>query len=199
MQYFIPALPYDYKALEPYIDEATMHYHHDKHHQAYVDKLNAVVAKHAVLQKGKLEDLMKNLDSLDIPESDKKAFRNNGGGHLNHTLYFEVMGPQKQIDETLLSRIKQTFGSLETMQEEFNNNALTQFGSGWSWLVEDTGGNLKLYSTANQDSPFLQGHKPIIGLDVWEHAYYLKYQNKRGDYIKAWWSVLKFLKICLLV
>ncbi|OGK37448.1 superoxide dismutase [Candidatus Roizmanbacteria bacterium RIFCSPHIGHO2_12_FULL_41_11] len=193
MQYFIPALPYDYKALEPYIDEATMHYHHDKHHQAYVDKLNAVVAKHAVLQKGKLEDLMKNLDSLDIPESDKKAFRNNGGGHLNHTLYFEVMGPQKQIDETLLSRIKQTFGSLETMQEEFNNNALTQFGSGWSWLVEDTGGNLKLYSTANQDSPFLQGHKPIIGLDVWEHAYYLKYQNKRGDYIKAWWRVLKFL------
>jgi len=193
MQYFIPALPYDYKALEPYIDEATMHYHHDKHHQAYVDKLNAVVAKPPVLQKGKLEDLMKNLDSLDIPESDKKAFRNNGGGHLNHTLYFEVMGPQKQIDETLLSRIKQTFGSLETMQEEFNNNALTQFGSGWSWLVEDTGGNLKLYSTANQDSPFLQGHKPIIGLDVWEHAYYLKYQNKRGDYIKAWWRVLKFL------
>ena len=193
MQYFIPALPYDYKALEPYIDEATMHYHHDKHHQAYVDKLNAVVAKHAVLQKGKLEDLMKNLDSLDIPESDKKAFRNNGGGHLNHTLYFEVMGPQKQIDETLLSRIKQTFGSLETMQEEFNNNALTQFGSGWSWLVEDTGGNLKLYSTANQDSPYIQGHKPIIGLDVWEHAYYLKYQNKRGDYIKAWWRVLKFL------
>ena len=193
MQYFIPALPYDYKALEPYIDEATMHYHHDKHHQAYVDKLNAVVAKHAVLQKGKLEDLMKNLDSLDIPESDKKAFRNNGGGHLNHTLYFEVMGPQKQIDETLLSRIKQTFGSLETMQEEFNNNALTQFGSGWSWLVDGTGGNLTTDSTANQDSPFLQGHKPIIGLDVWEHAYYLKYQNKRGDYIKAWWRVLKFL------
>ena len=193
MKYQLPELPYDYKALEPYIDEQTMHLHHDKHHQTYVDKLNAVIEKHPELAEKKLEDIMKELDTLNLPESDKAALRNHGGGHLNHTLFWEIMGPEKQVDGELVKNIEETFGSLEKFKEEFSTAATNRFGSGWAWLVRDENGALKIYSTGNQDSPYLQGHTPLIGLDVWEHAYYLKYMNKRPDYITAWWSVLKLI------
>lgn len=193
MKYSLATLPYPYEAFEPYIDAQTMQIHHDKHHQAYIDKLNTVVEKNTSLQNKTLEDLMKNLDSLGLTDTDKNMFKNNGGGHLNHSFFWEIMGPQKEVDEQLMEKVKKTFGTVDAMKEEFNNNALNRFGSGWSWLVEDETGSLKLYSTPNQDSPYLQAHTPLIGIDVWEHAYYLKYQNKRADYIKAWWNVCKVL------
>jgi len=192
MQYTLPDLPYDYKALEPHIDEKTMMIHHDKHHAGYVAKLNAVTEKNQALQGKELVDLMKSVDSLGLSEGDKTAFINNGGGHLNHSLYWEIMGPEKQIDEKLVERIKSAFGSVESFKEEFSDAATNRFGSGWAWLV-DSQGELKAYSTPNQNSPYITGDTPIIGLDVWEHAYYLKYQNLRPDYIKAWWNVLKIV------
>ncbi|QQS44294.1 superoxide dismutase [Candidatus Roizmanbacteria bacterium] len=193
MSYQLPDLPYDFSALEPHIDSRTMEIHHGKHHAAYVAKLNAVVEKYPELQGKELIDLMKDFESLSISEADKTAFRNNGGGHLNHSLFWEIMGPEKEIDEGLTERIKSTFGSVDSFKEEFSNAAANRFGSGWAWLV-DSNGELKIYSTPNQDSPYMQGDTPIIGLDVWEHAYYLKYQNLRPDYIKAWWNVLKVLE-----
>jgi Fe-Mn family superoxide dismutase len=170
-----------------------MEIHHDKHHAAYIAKLNVVVDANPELQGVELTELMKNIENLGITEADKKAFQNNGGGHLNHSLFWEIMGPEKQIDEDLTERIKSTFGSVAAFKEEFSNAATTRFGSGWAWLV-DSDSQLKIYSTANQDSPYMNGDLPIIGLDVWEHAYYLKYQNLRPDYIKAWWNVLKVLE-----
>ncbi len=193
MTHQLPELPYDFSALEPHIDARTMEIHHGKHHAAYVAKLNAVVESNPELQNKELIELMKNFDSLHISEADKTTFRNNGGGHLNHSLFWEIMGPEKEIDEELAERIKSTFGSVESFKEEFSNAAANRFGSGWAWLV-DSKGELKVYSTPNQDSPYMQGDTPIIGLDVWEHAYYLKYQNLRPDYIKAWWNVLKVLE-----
>lgn len=193
MSYQLPDLPYDFNALEPHIDARTMEIHHDKHHGGYVAKLNAVVEKNEELQGKELVELMKNFDSLSVSEADKTAFRNNGGGHLNHSLFWEIMGPEKEVDEELAERIKSTFGSVDSFKEEFSNAASTRFGSGWAWLV-DSNGELKIYSTANQDSPYMKGDTPIIGLDVWEHAYYLKYQNLRPDYIKAWWNVLKIVE-----
>lgn len=193
MKHTLPKLSYEYNALEPHIDAKTMEIHYTKHHQTYIDKLNAVLEKHADLQEKPLEELMRSLETLSIPEADKTALRNNGGGHLNHTFFWSIMGPSKKIDEKLTERIKKTFGSIDTFKEEFTNNALNRFGSGWSWLVEDKDHQLKTYSTPNQDSPFLQGHMPLIGLDVWEHAYYLKYQNRRADYIKSWWNVLTLI------
>ncbi len=192
MKYTLPQLSYEYNALEPYIDAQTMEIHHTKHHQAYIDKLNAVTEKHAELQDKDLKELMMNFDSLTIPEADKTMFKNNGGGHLNHSFFWEIMGPEKQVNEELVEKIKSKFGSVDTFKEEFTNAAISRFGSGWAWLV-DNNGELELYSTANQDSPYLQGHTPLIGLDVWEHAYYLKYQNKRPEYIQNWWNALKVI------
>ncbi len=191
MQYQLPKLEYSYNALEPYIDARTMEIHHSKHHQAYIDNLNTVLEKYPQLAEERLEELMLKLDKLEMDEKDRVALRNHGGGHLNHTLFWQIMGPKKQLDEKLVLEIKKTFASLEEFKNQFSQAALTRFGSGWAWLVRDKAGELKIYSTANQDSPLLTGDTPIIGLDVWEHAYYLHYQNRRAEYIKAWWNVLK--------
>jgi Fe-Mn family superoxide dismutase len=193
MTYTLPELNYEYNALEPHIDAKTMEIHYTKHHQTYVDNLNTVTAKHQVLQTKNLQDLMMEFETLDLPEADKTMFRNNGGGHLNHTLFWEIMGPEKKVDEELQAQIKSAFGSVETFKEELTQSAMKRFGSGWAWLVANKEGKLEVYSTPNQDSPYLQGHTPKIGLDVWEHAYYLKYQNRRADYIQSWWNVLKVI------
>jgi Fe-Mn family superoxide dismutase len=193
MKYTLPKLSYEYNALEPHLDARTMEIHHTKHHQTYVDNLNTVTEKHAVLQTGELKDLMMQLDSLDIPEADKTMFKNHGGGHLNHSFFWEIMGPKKEVNEELVEKIKKQFGSVDTFKEEFNTAATKRFGSGWAWLVETKSNELKVYSTANQDSPYLTGDTPLLGIDVWEHAYYLNYQNKRPDYIKAWWNVVKVI------
>ena len=193
MKYTLPKLSYEYNALEPHIDARTMEIHHTKHHQTYVDNLNTVTEKHAVLQNGGLKDLMMKLDSLDIPDADKTMFKNHGGGHLNHSFFWEIMGPKKEVNEELVEKIKKQFGSVDTFKEEFNTAATKRFGSGWAWLVETKTNELKVYSTANQDSPYLTGDTPLLVIDVWEHAYYLNYQNKRPDYIKAWWNVVKVI------
>lgn len=189
----LPQLPYGYDALEPYIDAKTMEIHHTKHHQAYVDKLNAALEKYPELQEKPLEDLMRELGGLGIDEKDKTAIRNHGGGHLNHSLFWETMGPQKEINEVLVKEIEADFGSLERFKKDFSEAAANHFGSGWAWLVKDENGKLKVYSLPNQDCPLMKNHTPIIGLDVWEHAYYLKYQNRRPEYIEAWWNALKLL------
>lgn len=193
MKYTLPTLPYDYNALEPHIDAQTMEIHHTKHHQAYIDKLNAVLEKYPQYADRDLAQMMMELDSLEMDEADKKTFRNNGGGHLNHSLFWEVMAPEKEIDEDLKKEVEAEFGSVDTLKETIVNNGIGQFGSGWSWLVRTKDGKLKAYATPNQDSPLMNGDTPIFGVDVWEHAYYLKYQNKRPDYLSAWWNVLKML------
>lgn len=192
MEYVLPPLPYPPDALEPYIDTLTMEIHHDKHHQGYVDKLNEALQKAPELQSKPLVQLLRELPSL--PESVRMAIRNQGGGHLNHSFFWLLMKkngggmPKGKIAEI----IKKTFGSFDAFQEQFNNTAKTVFGSGWAWLVITKEGNLKIVSTANQDTPISQDMKPVLGLDVWEHAYYLKYQNKRPDYINAWWHVINW-------
>lgn len=193
MEYTLPKLPYAYDALEPYIDAKTMEIHYTKHHQTYVDKLNAVMKKHPDLQKEPLEDVMRKLNTLSIDKADKTAIKNHGGGHLNHSFFWGIMGKEKKVDQALVKRITETFGSIDTFKEQFTTAAANRFGSGWAWLVEDEKKKLQIYSTANQDSPYLQNHTPLIGLDVWEHAYYLKYQNKRPEYIQNWWSVLTLI------
>ena len=196
MPYEVPDLPYDYAALEPHIDEQTMKLHHDKHHQAYVDKANA--ALEGTDFDGKpVEEVLQNLSSL--PEDKQGPFRNNGGGHANHTLFWESMGPGGsgmggEPSGDLGDAIKEAFGSFDDFKEQFEANGVGQFGSGWTWLVLD-GGSLKLTKTPNQDSPVLDGQTPLLGNDVWEHAYYLKYQNKRPDYLKAWWNVVNWDKV----
>ena len=193
MKYILPQLPYSYDALEPYIDAQTMEIHHGKHHQFYIDKLNAALEKYHDLTDKKLEDLIKELPSLTIDESDKKAIHNNGGGHLNHSFFWQIMAPQKETDEVLFEEIKTTFGSQEEFKKVFNNVAASHFGSGWAWLVHDEQNKLQIYSLPNHDFPYLKGHQPLIVLDLWEHAYYLKYQNRRAEYIENWWNVLKLL------
>ena len=194
MKHQLPLLDYSYDALEPYIDKQTMEIHHTKHHQAYIDKLNTVLEKYPELQEKNLEDLMKELNNLTIDEKDKTTIKNHGGGHLNHSLFWNIMNPEKSIDEKLTTEIEKTFGSLETFKKLFSDAAASQFGSGWAWLIQDDSGALQVYSLPNQDSPYLKNHTPIIGIDVWEHAYYLKYQNRRTEYIENWWKVLKLLK-----
>ncbi len=189
----LPTLPYAYDALEPYIDARTMEIHHTKHHQAYIDKLNAVLDKHTGLADRPVEDLLKNLESLGVDEKDKKMIRNHGGGHVNHSLFWTIMGPKKQLDKKLMSDVKKTYGSVEDFKKQFTDLATTLFGSGWVWLARDGDGTLHMHQMPNQDSPHLHGHTPVLGLDVWEHAYYLKYQNRRLEYIQAWWSVLNLL------
>jgi Fe-Mn family superoxide dismutase len=193
MSYELPELPYLYDALEPVIDEETMQIHHDKHHAGYTKKLNAAVANYPELAGTPVEELLENLQELEVSEEDRTAIRQNGGGFLNHQLFFEIMGPEKEVDEELVTEIEEAFGSLEVFKAEFSEVAADRFGSGWAWLVRDQSGDLQVYSTANQDSPHLTGDTPLIGLDVWEHAYYLQYQNERGAYIEGWWEVLKLI------
>jgi Fe-Mn family superoxide dismutase len=193
MAYEVPPLPYDYAALEPHIDEQTMRLHHDKHHQAYVDKANGALEGTEWADKP-IEEVIANLDSL--PADKKGPVRNNGGGHLNHSLFWESMSPDGGGEPSgdLASAIDAAFGSFDAFKEQFEAAGVGQFGSGWAWLVLD-GGALKITSTPNQDSPVTSGATPLVGNDVWEHAYYLKYQNKRPDYLKAWWNVVDWGKV----
>ncbi|OGM97367.1 MAG: superoxide dismutase [Candidatus Yanofskybacteria bacterium RIFCSPHIGHO2_01_FULL_41_21] len=193
MKFELPKLGYSYDALEPYIDAKTMEIHHTKHHQAYIDKLNAVLEKYPDLGSMTIEELLKNLDTLKVEEADRTAIRNHGGGYLNHSLFWIIMDPSNQKNESLITDITATFGSLDDFKKQFTDIATKQFGSGWAWLVRDEQEKLQLYSTSNQDSPYLRGHTPLISLDVWEHAYYLKYQNRRPEYIENWWQVIKFI------
>jgi len=191
-KYELPKLPYPYNALEPYIDEETMVFHHDKHHGTYVNNLNAALEGYPELQERSLEDILTNLGSL--PAAVQTAVRNNGGGHYNHTLFWDSMGPNGggKPGGLLLERIDRDFGSFDNFKETLSKAALTRFGSGWAWLVEDAEGKLSVVSTANQDTPLAEGLNPLLLLDVWEHAYYLKYQNRRADYVSAWWNVINW-------
>jgi superoxide dismutase, Fe-Mn family len=193
MPYEVPALPYDYNALEPHIDEATMKLHHDKHHQAYVDKVNAALEGTDWADKS-IEDVVANLSQ--IPDDKRTAVRNNGGGHYNHSLFWEWMSPDGggEPDGDLASAIESAFGSFSDLQGKMKEAGVNQFGSGWAWLVHD-GSGLAVVSSANQDNPLTDGKTPLLGVHVWEHAYYLKYQNKRPDYIDAWWNVVNWDKV----
>ncbi|MFI5230593.1 MAG: superoxide dismutase [Gemmatimonadales bacterium] len=191
MPFTLPPLPYPNDALEPHIDARTMEIHHDKHHQAYVNNLNAAIEKAPELANKSLDDLMRSVSS--VPESVRTAVRNNGGGHWNHSMFWEMMGPKKGGEPTgkLADAIKTGFGDFNKFKEQFAAAAAGRFGSGWAWLITD-GGKLSITSTANQDNPLMDGKRAILGLDVWEHAYYLKYQNKRPDYVTAWWNVVNW-------
>jgi Fe-Mn family superoxide dismutase len=193
MAYQVPPLPYDYDALEPHIDAQTMTLHHDKHHQAYVDKANDALAG-GPLDGKPIEEVIANLGQ--VPEDKRGAVRNNGGGHLNHSLFWESMSPNGggAPDGDLGNAIDAAFGSFDAFKEQFEAAGVARFGSGWAWLVVD-GGTLKITSTANQDSPLTDGQTPLLGNDVWEHAYYLKYQNRRPEYLKAWWNVVDWGKV----
>ncbi len=195
MAHELPALPYPYDALEPYIDARTMEIHHTKHHQGYVNKLNAALEKYPELQDVALEDLLRNIAS--VPEDIRTAVRNNGGGHANHSLFWTIMSPNGGGEPTgeLAAAINEAFGSFQAFKDAFSQAAATRFGSGWAWLVVDAFGKLKVYSTPNQDNPYMDGFTPILGLDVWEHAYYLKYQNRRPEYIQNWWNVVNWEEV----
>lgn len=192
MAHQLPDLPYAFDALEPHIDAQTMEIHHDRHHATYVNKLNAAIEGNADLESKSIEDLLKNIDS--VPENIRTAVRNNGGGHANHSLFWEIMSPNGGGEPTgaLADAINNKFGSFDKFKEEFANAAATRFGSGWAWLNVTQNGEIEVTSTPNQDSPLMEGKTPILGLDVWEHAYYLKYQNKRPDYISAFWNVVNW-------
>ena len=194
MAHQLPPLPYDFGALEPHIDAQTMQIHHGKHHQAYVNNLNAALEKHPQLQAKSAEDLIRDLGA--VPEDVRTAVRNNGGGHVNHTMFWALMAPNGGGAPTgaLADAINAAFGSLDAFKEQFSKAAIGRFGSGWAWLI-DTNGKLSIESTANQDNPLMEGKKGILGLDVWEHAYYLKYQNRRPDYITAWWNVVNWPEV----
>lgn len=208
MSFTLPDLPYAYNALEPHIDEQTMRIHHDKHHAAYVSKLNAALEGHDNLAGQTIEALMGNLGQ--VPEGIRSAVRNNGGGHCNHTLFWDVMAPGgpsgniEEIDAAVagvidgfpgFARLLKTFGGLDDFRKQFNTAGATRFGSGWAWLTVDAKGNLAVESTPNQDTPLMDGRTPILGCDVWEHAYYLKYQNRRPDYLEAWWNVVNWQSV----
>jgi superoxide dismutase, Fe-Mn family len=194
MAHQLPPLPYDFSALEPHIDAQTMQIHHGKHHATYVTNLNAALEKHPDLQSKSLEDLVRDLSK--VPEDVRTAVRNNGGGHLNHSMFWQIMGPKGggAPSGALGDAIKSSFGSFDAFKEQFAKAGVGRFGSGWAWLIT-TGGKLSIESTANQDNPIMEGKKAIFGLDVWEHAYYLKYQNRRADYITAWWNVVNWADV----
>jgi Fe-Mn family superoxide dismutase len=194
MAFTLPPLPYDFAALEPHIDAKTMEIHHGKHHQAYVNNLNAAIEKAPELAGKSLDDLIRNVNKA--PEAVRTAVRNNGGGHWNHSMFWQIMAPKAggEPGGNLGNAIKSAFGDFAKFREQFNAAASTRFGSGWAWLVNN-GGKLSITSTPNQDNPLMEGQKPILGLDVWEHAYYLKYQNKRPDYIQAWWNVVNWKEV----
>src|SRR6185312_8657063 len=191
----VPPLPYDYNALEPYIDTQTMQLHHDKHHAAYVNNLNAALQNAPQLASLAIDDLIRRIS--DVPESIRTAVRNNGGGHLNHTMFWQIMTPNGggAPSGELGNAINSTFGSFDQFKAAFNDAGVKRFGSGWAWLILDASGKLQVISTANQDSPLIDGNYPIMGNDVWEHAYYLKYQNRRPDYLNAWWNVVNWNEI----
>lgn len=190
-QFTLPELPYAYDALEPTIDKETMNIHHTKHHNAYVTNLNGALADYPELQEKSLEDLIKDIDAL--PEAIRTAVRNNGGGHANHSFFWKTLSPNGggAPKGELAEKIDAAFGSFEEFKEKFQGAAATRFGSGWAWLVLDNG-EVKITSTPNQDSPIMEGQKPLLGLDVWEHAYYLKYQNRRPEYAGAFWNVVNW-------
>jgi Fe-Mn family superoxide dismutase len=195
--YTVPPLPYDYAALEPYIDAETMHLHHDKHHQAYVTNVNAALEKHPKLASKSVDDLLRDL--AEVPEDIKATVRNNGGGHSNHSMFWTIMAPAGPgvggaPSGAIAAQIAADFNDFEAFKKLFNETTAKQFGSGWGWLVF-TGGKLKVMTTANQDSPLSQGLYPILGNDVWEHAYYLKYQNRRPEYLAAWWNVVNWAEV----
>ncbi len=194
MAHQVPSLPYDFAALEPHIDAQTMQIHHGKHHQAYVNNLNAALEKAPALAGKSVEELVGNLSA--VPEDIRTAVRNNGGGHLNHSLFWKWMAPGAGGAPTgaLADAINAAFGSFDSFKEQFAKAGVGRFGSGWAWLV-NTGGKLSIESTPNQDSPMMEGKKAILGIDVWEHAYYLKYQNRRPDYITAWWNVVNWAEV----
>jgi Fe-Mn family superoxide dismutase len=198
MAHALPALPYDVAALEPHIDAQTMQIHHGKHHQAYVTNLNAALDKHPELHQKSLDDLVKGVSS--VPEDIRAAVRNNGGGHWNHSLFWKLMGPNAGGAPTgaVASGIDGAFGSFESFKEKFQAAGMGRFGSGWAWLVVD-GGTFAITSTPNQDNPLMDGKKAILGVDVWEHAYYLKYQNRRADYLGAWWNVVNWTEVARLL
>ncbi|MEK7479639.1 MAG: superoxide dismutase [Patescibacteria group bacterium] len=198
MKHTLPQLPYAYDALEPFIDARTMEIHHAKHHKAYVDKLNATLEKYPDLREKSVEELLKNLSH--VPEDIRTAIRNHGGGHYNHSLFWNWLAPPAKggggaPSGELAQKIQTTFGLFEKFKEEFGNAALNRFGSGWAWLIADSSGLLKVVSTANQDNPISEGLIPLLGIDVWEHAYYLKYENRRAEYIEAWWNVVDWTRI----
>ncbi|HXG45627.1 MAG TPA: superoxide dismutase [Gemmatimonadales bacterium] len=195
MAHTLPPLPYDYNALEPHIDEMTMRIHHDKHHAAYVNNLNAALEGHPDLQAKSVEALIGNLAA--VPESIRAAVRNNGGGHYNHTLFWEIMRPggAREPQGALAQAIAKTFGGFDQFKDQFTKACLGRFGSGWGWLSVDRSKALVVESTPNQDTPLMDGKTPILGCDVWEHAYYLKYQNRRADYVAAWWNVVNWTEV----
>ena len=192
MAYELPPLPYDYSALEPYIDTQTMQLHHDKHHQTYVTNVNNALQGHDQLAAMSVDDLLRNIKQ--VPESIRTAVQNNAGGHSNHSMFWNIMTPNGGGEPTgnLASAIQQVFGSFDAFKTAFNDAGTKRFGSGWAWLVLDTNGKLQVISTANQDSPLMSGMYPVMGNDVWEHAYYLKYQNRRPEYLNAWWNVVNW-------
>jgi Fe-Mn family superoxide dismutase len=194
MAHELPALPYAHDALEPFIDTMTMQIHHGKHHATYVTNLNAALEQYPDFQKHSIDDLVRNIAS--VPEAIRTAVRNNGGGHANHAMFWQIMAPKAGGDPSgpLAEAIKASFGSFEAFKGEFKKAALGRFGSGWAWLVNN-GGKLAIESTPNQDSPLMEGRQAVMGIDVWEHAYYLKYQNRRADYVDAWWSVVNWSEI----
>jgi Fe-Mn family superoxide dismutase len=196
MAFTLPPLPYAPDALEPYIDKMTMEIHHGKHHNAYVTNLNKALESAPDLAGKKIEELLANNCAI-VPEGIRTAVRNNGGGHINHSMFWTIMAPAggaAKPSGALAEAIDSTFGSFDTFKEKFNAAGATRFGSGWAWLLK-SGGKLEIASTANQDSPVMEGKSPVMGLDVWEHAYYLKYQNRRPDYMAAWWSVVNWKEI----
>ena len=190
----VPPLPYDYAALEPHIDTQTMQIHHDKHHAAYVTNLNNALEGHADLQSMSAEDIIKNLSK--VPENIRTAVRNNAGGHVNHTMFWQIMAPKAggEPSGALADAIKSSFTDFASFKDQFQKAAMGRFGSGWAWVIKD-GSTLKIVSSPNQDNPMMDGQNPIMGVDVWEHAYYLKYQNRRADYLTAWWNVVNWAEI----
>jgi len=196
MPFTLPPLPYAFDALEPYIDKLTMETHHGKHHAAYVANVNKALESAPELAGTSLEHLLANNAAL-VPESLRTAVRNNGGGHLNHSMFWTIMGPNAggQPSGKLAEAIKSVFGGFDQFQEKLTAAAMGRFGSGWAWLIKDASGRLDIYSTANQDSPIMEGKSPVMGVDVWEHAYYLKYQNRRADYLKAWWNAVNWNEV----
>jgi superoxide dismutase, Fe-Mn family len=192
MAHELPPLPYGYDALEPTIDQETMTLHHDKHHATYVNNLNTALEKYPDLQGKSAEELIKDLNS--VPEDIRTAVRNNGGGHVNHTMFWEIMGPNGGGEPTgaIADAIRESFGSFEDFKKQFNDAGAKRFGSGWVWLVRGNDGKLQITSTANQDNPMMEGQYPIMGNDVWEHAYYLTYRNRRPEYLSAWWNVVNW-------